>query len=242
MAEAVRTGARAPAMDRFSLSRLLRARETGVFLALLVLCLFLSFATDGFLTSLNLLNVGRQISLLGIMAVGMTFVLISGEVDLSVGSTYALAGLATGMLIIAGWPLAAGAARWRLLIGIADRPDQRRSVDLWPAAVADRDARHAVDRARRGADPHQRPAGDRQRAQRRRLPDVLAGLHRSWARAICSASCRCSSSSSSSSRRSPGSCCPTPISASGSLPSAAAPRRRASPASRSTPSRSGPSC
>jgi ribose transport system permease protein len=105
MADAVRTGARAPAMDRFSLSRLLRARETGVFFALLVLCLFLSVATDGFLTSLNLLNVGRQVSLLGIMAIGMTFVLISGEVDLSVGSTYAFSGLATGMLIIAGWAL-----------------------------------------------------------------------------------------------------------------------------------------
>lgn len=105
MAQAVRTGARAPATDRFTLARLLRAREAGVFIALLVLCLFLSFATDGFLTSLNLLNVGRQISLLGIMAVGMTFVLIAGEVDLSVGSTYAFSGLATGMLIIAGWAL-----------------------------------------------------------------------------------------------------------------------------------------
>ncbi|KRB23308.1 MULTISPECIES: ABC transporter permease [Mesorhizobium] len=105
MAHAVRTGARAPATDRFTLARLLRAREAGVFIALLVLCLFLSFATDGFLTSLNLLNVGRQISLLGIMAVGMTFVLIAGEVDLSVGSTYAFSGLSTGMLIIAGWAL-----------------------------------------------------------------------------------------------------------------------------------------
>ncbi|TPL86216.1 ABC transporter permease [Mesorhizobium sp. B2-3-12] len=105
MTHAVRTGARAPATDRFTLARLLRAREAGVFIALLVMCLFLSFATDGFLTSLNLLNVGRQVSLLGIMAVGMTFVLIAGEVDLSVGSTYALSGLATGMLIIAGWAL-----------------------------------------------------------------------------------------------------------------------------------------
>ena len=105
MTQAVRTGARAPATDRFTLARLLRAREAGVFIALLVMCLFLSFATDGFLTSLNLLNVGRQISLLGIMAVGMTFVLIAGEVDLSVGSTYAFSGLATGMLIIAGWAL-----------------------------------------------------------------------------------------------------------------------------------------
>lgn len=105
MTDTVRTGARAPAIDRFSLPGLLRARETGVFLALVVLCLFLTFATDGFLTSVNLLNVGRQISLLGIMAVGMTFVLIAGEVDLSVGSNYALSGLATGMLIIAGWGL-----------------------------------------------------------------------------------------------------------------------------------------
>ncbi|UDL89040.1 ABC transporter permease [Mesorhizobium sp. PAMC28654] len=118
MAHAVRTGARAPATDRFTMARLLRAREAGVFIALLVLCLFLSFATDGFLTSLNLLNVGRQISLLGIMAVGMTFVLIAGEVDLSVGSTYAFSGLATGMLIIAGWALlpAIGAG---LLTGVA---------------------------------------------------------------------------------------------------------------------------
>jgi len=105
MADAVRSGERAPAMDRFSLGRLLRAREAGVFIALLVLCLFLSLATEGFLTSTNLLNVGRQISLLGIMAVGMTFVLISGEVDLSVGSNYALSGLAAGMMIVAGWTL-----------------------------------------------------------------------------------------------------------------------------------------
>lgn len=118
MADTVRTGAQAPAVDRFSLARLLRAREAGVFIALLVLCLFLSFATDSFLTSLNLLNVGRQVSLLGIMAVGMTFVLISGEVDLSVGSTYAMSGLATGMLIVLGWSLLP-ALTIGLLVGLA---------------------------------------------------------------------------------------------------------------------------
>src|SRR6202789_4177304 len=105
MVDVVRSGARAPTRGSFSLSQLLWAREAGVFLALIALCLFLTFATGGFLTSLNLLNVGRQISLLGIMSVGMTFVLISGEVDLSVGSIYAFCGLATGMLIIAGWSL-----------------------------------------------------------------------------------------------------------------------------------------
>ena len=99
------SGAGQPAMERFGPLRLLRARESGVFIALFVLCVFLSFATDGFLTSINLFNVGRQVSLLGIMSVGMTFVLISGEVDLSVGSNYAFSGLLAGMLIVAGWAL-----------------------------------------------------------------------------------------------------------------------------------------
>jgi ribose transport system permease protein len=80
-------------------------RETGVLIALLLLCVYLSFATPQFLNVQNLLNIGRQVSLLGIMAVGMTFVLISAEVDLSVGSIYALAGLITGMLLVGGWPL-----------------------------------------------------------------------------------------------------------------------------------------
>jgi ribose transport system permease protein len=105
MADAVRAGVRTAPAGCYSIMRLLRAREAGVFLALLALCLFLSVWTEGFLTSTNLLNVGRQVSLLGIMAVGMTFVLISGEVDLSVGSIYAFSGLSTGMLIIAGWAL-----------------------------------------------------------------------------------------------------------------------------------------
>jgi len=83
----------------------LRGRETGVFVALVVMCVALTLMNDRFLTSTNLLNIGRQVSLLGIMAVGMTFVLVSGEVDLSIGSTYALAGIASGMMIIAGFGL-----------------------------------------------------------------------------------------------------------------------------------------
>ncbi len=87
------------------LKRILSARETGVFLALLLMCIILWQATPAFLTVRNLLNVGRQISLLGIMAIGMTFVLIAAEVDLSVGSIYAFCGLVSGMLIVAGWSL-----------------------------------------------------------------------------------------------------------------------------------------
>lgn len=92
-----------PATDlRARIGSIIAARETGVLLALLVICVFLTFATSSFLTVRNLLNVGRQISLLGIMAIGMTFVLVSREVDLSVGSTYAISGLVTGMLIVRG--------------------------------------------------------------------------------------------------------------------------------------------
>jgi len=82
---------------------LFAAREIGILLALLIISTALTLATSNFLTLQNLLNVGRQVSLLGIMAVGMTFVLITREVDLSIGSTYAIAGLSTGMLLVRGW-------------------------------------------------------------------------------------------------------------------------------------------
>jgi ribose transport system permease protein len=78
-------------------------RETGILLALVIICTLLTLTTSNFLTVQNLLNVGRQVSLLGIMAIGMTFVLIAREVDLSIGSIYAMAGLSTGMLIVRGW-------------------------------------------------------------------------------------------------------------------------------------------
>ena len=84
---------------------LFAVRETGILLALLIICSALTLSTTSFLTLQNLLNVGRQVSLLGIMAIGMTFVLISREVDLSIGSIYAIAGLSTGMLIVSGWLL-----------------------------------------------------------------------------------------------------------------------------------------
>lgn len=85
--------------------RLLAARETGVFIALLLMCIFLSLATPSFLSVRNLLNVGRQVSLLGIMAIGMVQVLVAREIDLSVGATYALSAIITGLLLLQQWPL-----------------------------------------------------------------------------------------------------------------------------------------
>ena len=60
---------------------------------LLLLVGLMSFISEGFLSSYNLFNVLRQISFTGILAVGMTFVILTAGIDLSVGSLVALAGI-----------------------------------------------------------------------------------------------------------------------------------------------------
>lgn len=76
--------------------RLLTAEGMLVF-AFLALIVFFSFASPVFFTPANLSNIGRQTALVSIVAVGMTFVIVAGEFDLSVGSTLALAGVVAAM-------------------------------------------------------------------------------------------------------------------------------------------------
>ena len=71
---------------------------TGPFIGLIALCIFLSFATDSFLSVRNFLNILDQISVLGIMAVGMTFVILIAGIDLAVGSVLALSMMVLGYL------------------------------------------------------------------------------------------------------------------------------------------------
>jgi ribose transport system permease protein len=71
---------------------------TGPLVGLVLLSVFLSFATDTFLSVRNLLNILDQITVLGIMAVGMTFVILIGGIDLAVGSVLALAMMVMGYL------------------------------------------------------------------------------------------------------------------------------------------------
>ncbi len=80
-------------------------KELNILLALIALCTFLSFATPYFLTTANALGVARAFSLTAIAAIGQTMVIITGGIDLSVGSVLALSGLSTGMLLATGWPL-----------------------------------------------------------------------------------------------------------------------------------------
>jgi ribose/xylose/arabinose/galactoside ABC-type transport system permease subunit len=70
----------------------------GLVIALLVIGTVLSILRPQFLTYANLLNVARQISLNGILAVGVTYALLTGGVDLSVGSVVALAGVVAASL------------------------------------------------------------------------------------------------------------------------------------------------
>jgi ribose transport system permease protein len=74
-------------------------RELGILFAAVLMFVLLSLATSKFLTASNVLNVARQISLLAIVACGMTYLFIAGELDLSVGSTYAACAIVFGFLI-----------------------------------------------------------------------------------------------------------------------------------------------
>ena len=75
------------------------------FLTLIVLCIALTIATPHFLTAINLSSVARQTAVINIMALGMTLVIITGGIDLSVGSILAVAGLFGTMVIKHGLPI-----------------------------------------------------------------------------------------------------------------------------------------
>jgi putative xylitol transport system permease protein len=68
-------------------------QEYGIFLAFLLLAAVLSVSNEFFLTAGNISNVLLQTSINGILAVGMTFVILTGGIDLSVGSVVALGGI-----------------------------------------------------------------------------------------------------------------------------------------------------
>jgi ribose/xylose/arabinose/galactoside ABC-type transport system permease subunit len=62
----------------------------GITIAFIILCVVLTIASPAFMTVDNILNILRQVSIIGIISVGMTFVIINGGIDLSVGSVLAL--------------------------------------------------------------------------------------------------------------------------------------------------------
>lgn len=81
-----------------------------VFLAAVIACLVLTALTDTFATPQNLFNVTRNFAFVAIIALGMTVVIISGGIDLSVGSTLCLSAMVLAIVMNAGFGLATGIA------------------------------------------------------------------------------------------------------------------------------------
>jgi putative xylitol transport system permease protein len=79
-------------------SRLI-VQEYGIFLAFLLLVVILTFSNQYFLTPGNISNVLLQTSINGVLAIGMTFVILTRGIDLSVGSVVALAGIVSASFV-----------------------------------------------------------------------------------------------------------------------------------------------
>src|SRR5262245_62561899 len=80
------------------------------FVSLVALCILIAALEPRFLSAGNLAGVARQTAVITIMAMGMTVVMVSGGIDLSVGSTMAVAGIAGAFVMVNGAPVVAGIA------------------------------------------------------------------------------------------------------------------------------------
>lgn len=73
--------------------------QYGILLVFVLLCVVLTFANPFFLTEQNISNVPRQTSINGILAIGMTYVILTGGIDLSVGSVLAFSSMVAASLV-----------------------------------------------------------------------------------------------------------------------------------------------
>ncbi|MEC9342367.1 MAG: ABC transporter permease [Pseudomonadota bacterium] len=89
---------------RTFLSRIMSHQVFWVFLAAALACVTLSLVTDTFATERNLFNVTRNFAFVAIIAIGMTTVIASGGIDLSVGASVVLSAVIVGIVMEAGYP------------------------------------------------------------------------------------------------------------------------------------------
>ncbi|MDQ7977786.1 ABC transporter permease [Paraburkholderia sp. SARCC-3016] len=103
-------------------TRVIRQMRSGIgplLAALLIICIVLSFALPEFLTTSTLTNIMVQVSVVGIAAVGGTFVIITSGIDLSVGSLVALTGMVAATFMAGSQPDALGLGLAGLVIALA---------------------------------------------------------------------------------------------------------------------------
>jgi len=84
------------------LKGMIHTKEFGVFCALLLLIIIMSIASPYFLGTHNIFNVLRNMSTIGIMSIGVTMIIITGGIDLSVGSLLAVSGMVTARMMYFG--------------------------------------------------------------------------------------------------------------------------------------------
>ncbi|HEV2763906.1 MAG TPA: hypothetical protein VGV38_13070, partial [Pyrinomonadaceae bacterium] len=92
-------------------------KELGTFVILLVLCVVVAAINPQFMGAANLQNMARLIGMYGIFSIGIGVVIITGGIDLSVGSMFALLGVLLSIFLVGwGWP---GALAVLAVLGVA---------------------------------------------------------------------------------------------------------------------------
>ncbi len=86
----------------------------GILVVLIALCLLFGILSPVFFSAENVLNILRQVAVVGIVAVGMTFVILTGGIDLSVGSIIGIASVFTAKIMLAGVPVV-----WAVALALA---------------------------------------------------------------------------------------------------------------------------
>ena len=79
-------------------------REIGVFVALIIMVIIFALIDSSYVTVGNFVDIVKQATINGILAIGITFAIISGGIDLSLGSTFAIVIVAVGQLTVLGVP------------------------------------------------------------------------------------------------------------------------------------------
>lgn len=90
---------------KIDVSQFDKLRQFGTIIGLVLLCAFFAILSPYFFTVSNLLNVAQQSAIIAVISVGMTFVIITAGIDLSVGSVLAFAGVTMASALHAGLPV-----------------------------------------------------------------------------------------------------------------------------------------
>jgi ribose/xylose/arabinose/galactoside ABC-type transport system permease subunit len=100
-----------------TLKQLTTLRTSGLIWVLILMCAAAALISDAFLNPFNVINVLRQVALFGIVSIGMTFVILTAGIDLSIGSIVAVTAVVSAMMLDVGTPIPVVLASG-LLIGI----------------------------------------------------------------------------------------------------------------------------